>query len=150
MTPSLHTHKDTFVHPRIFTHTYTTRVHTNQNKNLLQWPLVLFFNQNKIEMFFLGLTLRDQGNAKEGLEGSFPCFLSSFGLLIWFFYSFILLNFIWNFATFSLDQLLYEMTRMICVLNKGTQRVISVVWLPGSSLKNLRSSELCKTFPVLN
>lgn len=40
------------------------------------------FNQNKIEMFFLLLTLRDQGHAKEGLEGSFPCFLSSFGLLI--------------------------------------------------------------------
>lgn len=55
------------------------------------------FNQNKIEMFFLELPLRDQEHAKEGLGGSFPCrccFSSSFALLICFFYSFILLNFI--------------------------------------------------------
>lgn len=43
VTSSLHTHKDTFVHPHIFTHTHTTHVHTNQNKDLLQWPLVLLW-----------------------------------------------------------------------------------------------------------
>lgn len=99
------------------------------------------FNQNEIQMFFLGLPRETRAMLRKVGEGVFPCccFPSSFAFLIWFFYSFILLNFICNFAAFSLDRLLYEVTRVICVLHKGTQCVTSVFWLPGSSLKNLRS-----------